>query len=90
MEPTQVVHPWKAAVRTAIQTFFAVAAIATLALPAVVEFVEQFWPGSPAIAFIVGAGAFVAAVAGLLTRIMAIPAVNDLLTVIGLGAEPKL
>jgi len=90
MEPTQVAHPWKAAVRTAIQTFLAVAAIATLALPYVLEFVEQFWPGSPAIAIVVGGGAFIAALAGLLTRIMAIPAVNDLLTVIGLGAEPKL
>lgn len=89
MEPTQVVHPWKAAVRTGIQAFISVASIAVIALPYVQEFVEQFWPGSPVVAFIGGAALFIGALAGLVTRIMAIPAVNDALTRIGLGAEPK-
>jgi len=90
MEPTQVTHPWKAAIRTGIQAFLGVAGIAVLALPLVQEFVEQFWPGSPAIAFIGTAGVFIGALASLVTRIMAIPGVDEALTEIGLGAQPKL
>lgn len=89
MEPTQVAHPWKAAVRTGIQAFISAAGIAVIALPYVQEFVEQFWPGSPAVAFIGAAALFIGALAGVVTRIMAIPAVNDALTIIGLGAAPK-
>lgn len=87
--PTQVAHPWKATVRTAIQTFLAVAAVLVLVAPEVQAFVDQFWPGSPVVAWIGAGAAFVAALAGLVTRIMAIPAVNDLLTRVGLGASPR-
>jgi hypothetical protein len=89
MEPTQVVHPWKAAIRTGIQSFLAVAGIAVLALPLVQEFVAQFWPDSPVIGFIGLAATFIGGLALLVSRIMAIPGVNDALTQIGLGAQPK-
>lgn len=39
--------------------------------------------------WLIGAAAIVTAVAGAITRIMAIPAVNDWLTKIGLGSVPK-
>lgn len=87
-EPTQVRYPWKATIRTAIQTFLSAAAILALVAPELQAFVDQFWPGSPVVAWI-GAGAvFVAALAALITRIMAIPAVDAALTKVGLGAKP--
>lgn len=88
-EPTQVAFPWKATLRTALQTFLSVAGILTLVAPMLQEFIDQFWPGSPVIAWIGTGAVFTAALAALITRIMAIPAVNDLLTRIGLGATPK-
>ena len=87
--PTQVVHPVKAALRTGIQGFLSTAAILVIALPYVQEFVQEFWPDSPAVAFIGAASVFIGALAALVARIMAIPAVNDVLTRIGLGATPK-
>jgi len=88
-DPTQVAYPWKTAVRTAIQTFLAVAGVLTLVAPQLQEFIDQFWPGSPVIAWIGVGATFVAALAGLVTRIMAIEAVNAALTRIGLGATPR-
>lgn len=79
-EPTQVVHPWRATLRTVVQTVPAIAA----AIPAIVAAVEQDSPG-----LLGAAGVGALTVAGIVTRVMAIPAVNDLLTRWGLGAEPK-
>jgi hypothetical protein len=87
--PTQVVHPWRASFRTSLSVFLAVAGVAVLALPIVSEFVEQFWPTSPVIGFIATAAAFIAALALVVTRIMALEKVNELLTRFGLGAGPK-
>lgn len=79
-EPTQVVHPWRATLRTVVQTVPAIAA----AIPAIVAAVEQDSPG-----LLGAAGVGALTVAGIVTRVMAIPAVNDLLTRWGMGAEPK-
>lgn len=87
--PSQVRHPWKTSVRTAIQTFIAFAIIAGLAAPELQGFVGQFWPGSPLVAWIGTGAVFVGALAGLITRLAAIPGVDSLLTKAGLGAEPK-
>lgn len=88
-EPTQVRYPWKTTVRTAIQAFLSAAGILALVAPQLQEFVDQFWPGSPVIAWIGTGAIFVAALAALITRIMAIPAVDAVLTKIGLGAKPS-
>lgn len=88
-DATQVSYPWKTALRTGIQTFLAVAAVLVLVAPQLQEFIDQFWPGSPVIAWIGVGATFVAALAGLVTRIMAIEAVNAALTRIGLGATPR-
>ena len=87
--PSQVVFPWKAAFRTGIQAFIAAAGILTAIAPELQAFVNQFWPGSPVAVWIGTAAVFVAAAATLITRVMAIPAVDALLTQIGLGAHPK-
>lgn len=88
IEPTQVRYPWKTTVRTALQAFLSAATILALIAPQLQEFVDQFWPGSPVVAWIGTAAVFVAALAALITRIMAIPAVDAVLTKIGLGAKP--
>lgn len=87
--PTQVTHPWKAALRTGIQTFLGVAAVAVIALPYVSEFVAEQWPSSPVVGWIAVAGGFIGSLSALASRIMAIPAVNEFLTRLGIGAQPK-
>lgn len=87
--PTQVTYPWKAAVRTGIQSFLSTAAILGLVSPMLQEFVAEYWPGSPVIAAIGVGAAFIGSLSLLVSRIMAIPAVNEALTKLGLGATPK-
>lgn len=75
-EPTQVRHPWRAAARTGFAFLIGVASL---------------WP-TITLAGHLGTGPVlgqVGAVALAITRIMAVPGVNDLLTTIGLGATPK-
>lgn len=74
--PTQSQHPWKATLRTMIALAVAAAAF----LPQIVDAsgVDQAgWIG----ALLAGSA--------IVTRVMAIPFVNDLLTKVGLGATPK-
>lgn len=79
-QPTQTQHPWRAVART-------IAALAVplfLALPEILDAVgPKAWP------WLVG----IAAVAGGVTRIMAIPRVNDILRASGVLAwltpEPR-
>lgn len=86
---TQQQHPWKATLRTVVQTGLAVAAALVVALPYVSELVAEFWPTTPVIGWIATATAFIAALAGVLTRIAALPAVDSLLARIGLGSAPR-
>ena len=88
-DPSQVSYPWRAALRTGAQTVIAALAVLVSVAPLVTDFIEQFWPGSPAAAWIVGAAALAGGVATLITRIMALESVNGLLTRLGLGATPK-
>jgi hypothetical protein len=75
--PTQTRHPWRATVRTALA--------ATVAfLPLVPTIVHEL--GAESLPW---AAAIVAAAAAI-TRVMAIPGVNDWLTGLGLGATPKI
>lgn len=74
---SQTAYPWKAVLRTGIQVIVALA----VAVPGILSAsgVDQ------------GAAWCVAAltVSAGVTRIMAIPAVNEALTHLGLGAEPR-
>lgn len=75
--PTQVVYPAKAVVRTVIQVLVGLAAIA------------PFLVADLGIGTTSGLLAGALGVAAALTRVMAIPAVNQMLSGMGLGAEPK-
>lgn len=77
-EPTQTRRPWRATIRTALQV-----GIPTIVLlPTIIQMViEELGPQLPAslTAWLVAAGLFMTALAALLARLMALPAVELLL-----------
>ena len=75
-KPSQVAYPAKAVVRTIIQVLIGLAAIA--------PFLVSDLGLSTTSKLVAGA----LGVAAALTRVMAIPAVNRMLSGLGLGAEP--
>lgn len=89
---TQQQHPARAALRTAVQVFIAlpatllvVAAILTVvAQDAFAQYLPEGW-----VAWLVGAAAVCATLAGLLARVMAIPAVDRALKRLGLSSSPS-
>lgn len=86
---TQQAHPWRAAIRTAVQVAAVLIAAAIVAGPEISLFIEQFWPGSPVPAWIAAAVAFLAGLSGLLARLAALPAVDRLLEhIFRLGSAP--
>jgi len=79
-KPTQTAYPWRATARTVVAYIIGGALLA----PAIYTAIFQEEPAAAT-----GWAAVALAVAGAITRIMAIPKVNALLTRIGLGAGPK-
>jgi hypothetical protein len=77
---TQTRHPWRATARTAL-AFITGAALSAPVLYAAVT------NESPEAA--TGAGLLALSVSAAVTRVMAVPFVNEWLTRAGLGAEPK-
>ncbi|BCW47891.1 hypothetical protein [Arthrobacter sp. StoSoilB13] len=77
---TQTKYPWRATLRTVIAFIGGAAVAAPLLYTAVTN-------QSPEAA--TGAGLTALTVAGAITRLMANPFVNEWLTKLGLGAEPK-
>lgn len=77
-QPTQTQHPWRATIRT-------VAAVALALLPVLPQIAAEFGVGAVPVV------ASVLAVAGAVTRVLAIPAVNTVLRdhMSWLAAEPK-
>jgi hypothetical protein len=76
LAPTQTRHPWRATVRTVIAVVVSLASL----LPYVAAQADV--DAVPAVAQVL-------VVAAAITRIMAIPGVNEWLTSIGLGATPR-
>lgn len=79
-EASQTKYPWRATVRTALAFVGGAAAAAPVLYTAVTN-------ESPEAA--TGAGLTALAVSAAITRVMAVPFVNEWLTKLGLGAEPK-
>ena len=77
--------------RTIVQVilaFLSAWAVVAVVAPQILTELSAILPGSW-IAWLTGVIAFVTVVAGVLSRIMAIPAVNAWLTHLGLGSAPK-
>ena len=85
---TQQRHPWRAAARTALEVALALAALLIAVGPLLADFIEQFWPGSPAVPWIAAAVVFVSSLAALLARLAALPQVDALLERLKLGSSP--
>lgn len=93
---SQTEHPWRAALRTFIQTFIPAAALFTLAVPPVVDIILDEvgkagleLPGW-AYAALTGLSVGTALIAAIVARIMAIPGVEAALRKISLGAAPSV
>jgi hypothetical protein len=89
---TQVQHPWKATLRTIVQVGIPALLTLCLVVPQVVDavlagFGEQLPPEFTA--WMLASAGFVTTLAAVITRVMAIPAINAWLTSLGLGATPK-
>lgn len=87
--PTQVRFPLRAMLRTALAVILALGVV----VPLSVEIILDEWAKAATVpegarAWLLGASAAVVAVSAALTRIMAIPAVNDWLGRVGMGATP--
>lgn len=81
----------KRVLRTVVQVVIGAATVLTVVVvvaPQVLTAIADVVPG-PVLAWLTGAVATLAAVSAALTKIMAIPKVNELLTLIGLGSVPK-
>ncbi|MGP5484684.1 hypothetical protein ACTXMZ_17065 [Brachybacterium alimentarium] len=82
--PTQVAHPWKATVRTIVAYVVAGAALFVVAVPIVNDQLGAYLPDSWE-AWLLGAVSVITAIAGALTRIMALDQAQRFLALIGLG-----
>lgn len=85
--PTQVAHPWRATLRTMTAVLISAMAIYLLAIPIILDGLKDYLPEG-AQGWLMGSVAFVTALSGVITRVMALPAVNEALTAMGLGASP--
>lgn len=86
--PTQVKHPVKATLRTVFAAAVVLVPTYVVVIPALLDGLGDYIPPA-ARAWLAGSVVFVTALIATVTRIMALPAVNDALTALGLGAEPK-
>ncbi len=87
----EIWYQGKRVLRTVVQVVVgaaAVLAVVVVVAPQVLAAVADVVPG-PVLAWLTGAVATLAAVSAALTKIMAIPKINELLTLIGLGSVPK-
>jgi hypothetical protein len=93
--PTQVQHPNRAALRTFLQAWVPLLALALVVVPIIVDIIldeagkagVDIPPGLRLI--LVGIATAAALISAVISRIMAIPAVEQLLQRLGLGAEPR-
>lgn len=91
MVPTQQSHPWRATLRTAVQVGIPALLTLCLVLPVVVQIIleelgEALPPGVRA--WLLAAAALITAIASVIARIMAIPAVDAWLDRLRLSSAP--
>ncbi len=88
--PTQVRFPLRAMLRTALAVVLALGIVVPLAVEVILDEWAKAAPvPEGARAWLLGASAAIVAVSSALTRIMAIPTVNEWLSKVGMGATPK-
>ena len=90
MTPTQVAHPWRAALRTAVAVLLGLALVLPIVWAIIGEELGKVgWAIPEPVGTVVGVIiAAITAAAAIVTRVMAIPAVSDWLTKLNLGPTP--
>ena len=90
MTPTQVAHPWRAALRTAVAVLLGLALVLPIVWAIIGEELGKVgWVIPEPVGTVVGVIiAAITAAAAIVTRVMAIPAVSDWLTRLNLGPTP--
>ena len=91
LDVQEIWYQGKRVLRTVVQVVLgaaAVLAVVVVVAPQVLAAIADVVPG-PVLAWLTGAVATLAAVSAAITKVMAIPKVNELLTAIGLGSVPK-
>ena len=90
MTPTQVAHPWRASLRTAVAVLLGLALVLPIVWAIIGEELAKVgWVIPEPVGTVVGSIiAAVTAAAAIVTRVMAIPAVSDWLTKLNLGPAP--
>ena len=90
MTPTQVAHPWRAALRTAVAVLLGLALVLPIVWAIIGEELAKVgWAIPEPVGTVVGVIiAAITAAAAIVTRVMAIPAVSDWLTRLNLGPTP--
>ena len=91
MTPTQQSHPWRATLRTAVQVGIPTLLTLCLVLPLVVQIIlDELGEALPAgvRAWLLAAAALITAIASVIARIMAIPAVDAWLDRLRLSSAP--
>ena len=90
MTPTQVAHPWRASLRTAVAVLLGLALVLPIVWAIIGEELEKVgWAIPEPVGTVVGVIiAAITAAAAIVTRVMAIPAVSDWLTRFNLGPTP--
>ena len=90
MTPTQVAHPWRASLRTAVAVLLGLALVLPIVWAIIGEELGKVgWVIPEPVGTVVGVIiAAVTAAAAIVTRVMAIPAVSDWLTKMHLGPTP--
>ena len=90
MTPTQVAHPWRASLRTAVAVLLGLALVLPIVWAIIGEELGKVgWVIPEPVGTVVGVIiAAITAAAAIVTRVMAIPAVSDWLTRFNLGPAP--
>lgn len=87
-ESTQSKHPWRASVRTGLNTLLLLLTALAVGMPEIVSFVRDQWPGSPAVQIVVTTSGIIVGLSILVNRLLLLPPVAALLQAIGLGPAP--
>ena len=84
---TQETHPWRATLRTVVAYLVVALPAYAIGVPILLDEVGEYLPDG-AVAWLTGTALFVGGLVAAVTRIMAIPSVNEALRNVGLSAAP--
>ena len=85
---TQEEYPWRATLRTIVAYIVVALPVYAIGVPILMDEVGEYLPEG-AVAWLTASALFVGGLVATVTRIMAIPSVNEALGNVGLSASPS-